>query len=105
MSFKSLIDNWLNAEKPELSRERYAIHLSADDAARVDALAKLFPGTSNEQIIADLLHTGLDKIEEAMPYERGSKVIREDEFGDPVYEDVGMTPRFLELVRQQLKAS
>jgi hypothetical protein len=27
-------------------------------------------------------------------------VIREDDFGDPVYEDVGMTPRFLELTRK-----
>jgi len=103
MSFKSLIEAWRGAEKPELSAERYSIHLPTDDAARVDALVKLFPGTSAEQIVADLLHVGLDEVEAAMPYERGSKVIREDEFGDPVYEDVGMTPRFLELVRQLRK--
>lgn len=101
MSFKLLLDTWRSAEKPELSPERYAMHLSADDAARVEALVELFPGTSAEQIIADLLHTSLDKIEAAMPYERGNRIIREDEFGDPVYEDAGLTPRFLELVRQR----
>ena len=30
----------------------------------------------------------------------GDKIIREDDHGDPIYEDTGMTPRFLELVRE-----
>jgi hypothetical protein len=30
-------------------------------------------------------------------------VIREDEYGDPVYEDTGLTPQFLELVRKYQK--
>ncbi len=35
-----------------------------------------------------------------MPYVAGSKVISTDEQGDPVYEDVGLTPRFTELTRK-----
>ena len=38
---------------------------------------------------------------------QGEKVIAEDEFGDPIYEDAGLTPRFIELTRkyqEQLKA-
>ncbi len=101
MPFKDLLDTWQSDSAPELSEERYAIHLPVDDAARIAALAEMFPGSGVEKIIADLLHTGLDQIEAAMPYVPGSKVIREDEFGDPVYEDVGMTPRFLELVRAE----
>ncbi len=100
MSFKALIDRWLGSEIPTLSEQRYAIHLPVDDAARIEALAELFPGVSAESIVADLLHVGLDEIEAAMPYEAGEKVIQEDEFGDPVYEDVGLTPRFLTLVRR-----
>lgn len=100
MPFKALLDSWRDTPNPELSSERYSIRLPTDDAARITALAELFPGTSPESIIADLLHAGLDEIEAAMPYEAGEKVIREDEFGDPVYEDVGLTPRFLDLVRQ-----
>jgi hypothetical protein len=99
MSFKALLDAWLGERSPELSEERYSIQLPVDDAARLAALAALFPGASPERIITDLLHTGLDEIEAAMPYVPGSRIIREDEFGDPVYEDVGMTPRFLELVK------
>ena len=104
MSFKALLDRWQVDPAPPLADERYSIRLPVDDAARIAALAELFPEIPAERIIADLLHAGLEEVEAAMPYEAGERVIREDEFGDPVYEDVGMTPRFVELVRQKRAA-
>jgi len=103
MSFKALLDRWRLTPPPEMSEERYSIHLPSEDAARIEALGELFPGTAVEQIISDLLHTGLDEVEASMPYVPGDKVILEDEFGDPIYEDVGMTPKFLDLVRNHRK--
>jgi len=38
-----------------------------------------------------------------MPYIAGKKVISSDEQGDPIYEDVGLTPRFVELTRKNRK--
>ena len=35
-----------------------------------------------------------------MPYVAGQRVIATDEQGDPVYEDSGPTPRFIELTRK-----
>lgn len=35
-----------------------------------------------------------------MPYKQGNKVVSFDELGDPLYEDVGLTPKYLQL-RQQ----
>ena len=78
----------------------YVIPLPVEDAARLHALAELFPGQSLEDLLTDLLHAGLDEIAAAMPYERGPKVISRDDQGDPVYEDVGLTPRFGELTRR-----
>jgi len=46
------------------------------------------------------LHVSLDEIAAAMPYEPGPKVISRDDHGDPVYEDIGLTPRFVELTRR-----
>ena len=83
-----------------MTSETYAIHLPADDAARVRALAELYPGVDHERIITDLLSAALEQVEAAIPYVPGDKVIREDEFGDPVFEDKGMTPRFRDLVRK-----
>jgi hypothetical protein len=39
-----------------------------------------------------------------MPYEPGPAVISRDDHGDPVYEDIGMTPRFVELARKHKKS-
>jgi hypothetical protein len=104
MRFKTLLDTWSKQQPREHTDERYSIALTVDDAARLAALAELFPGNDIEQLISDLLSAALDETETAMPYVAGDKVIREDEFGDPVYEDVGLTPAFLELVRKHRAA-
>ena len=98
MTFKALLDSWAEEAPATKTREAYSIHLTIDDAARLKALAELYPGTPEEQIVADLLNAALSELEAAIPYEPGDKVIREDDFGDPVYEDVGLAPRFRELV-------
>ncbi|MDE2304345.1 MAG: type 1 pili tip component [Gammaproteobacteria bacterium] len=100
MKFKPLLDRWKKQSAPVLTAEEYAVRLPLDDAARLRALAELFPGCALEGIITDLLHASLDEIAASMPYEPGPKVISRDEQGDPVYEDVGMTPRFVEATRR-----
>jgi hypothetical protein len=74
-----------------------------DDAARLHALAEMFPGRTREQIITDLLSAALQEVAAVMPYVQGTKVISTDEQGDPIYEDAGLTPRFAELTRQYKK--
>jgi hypothetical protein len=100
VKFKSLLDRWRKQAGPALTAREYAVRLPLDDASRLHALAELFPGRSLEEIITDLLHAGLDEIAAAMPYEAGPTIISRDDHGDPVYEDVGLTPRFLELTRK-----
>jgi len=100
VKFKSLLDRWKKLPAPAKTAREYSMRLSLDDAARLHALAELFPGQSIEEILTDLLSAGLDEIAAAMPYERGPKVISRDDHGDPVYEDIGLTPRFVELTRK-----
>jgi hypothetical protein len=100
VKFKPLLDRWKKDAAPLRTARQYPIRLELDDASRLHALAELFPGQPIEAIIADLLRAGLDEIAAAMPYERGPKVISRDDHGDPVYEDIGLTPRFVELTRK-----
>lgn len=100
MKFKPLLDHWKKEAPPARTAREYAVRLDLDDASRLHALAELFPGQPLEAIITDLLRAGLDEIAAAMPYERGPKVISRDEQGDPLYEDIGLTPRFVELTRR-----
>ena len=104
MKFKSLLDRWRKASPPALTARAYAVRLPLEDASRLEALAELFPGRPIEQMITDLLHAALDEVAAAMPYEPGPKVISRDDQGDPVYEDIGLTPRFVELTRRIKKS-
>jgi hypothetical protein len=103
MTFKSLLDAWAAEKQPARTSETYAVHLATEDAAKIHALAELFPGIAPERVITDLLSTALEQVEAAIPYVPGDKVIREDDFGDPIYEDKGLTPQFLDLVKQYRK--
>ena len=103
MTFKNLLASWAESSQPAKTAESYAVHLSLDDAARIHALADMFPGRSREDIITDLVAVALQAVQEAMPYVRGNRVISTDEQGDPLYEDAGPTPRFMELARKYRK--
>jgi hypothetical protein len=103
VKFKPLLDRWKKHPPPQRTAAQYAVCLPLDDASRLHALIELFPGVTIEEIVTDLLHAGLDEIAAAMPYEPGPTVISRDDQGDPVYEDIGMTPRFVELARKHKK--
>jgi hypothetical protein len=103
MSFKDLLESWRESAAQPRTATEYAVRLPIDDAARLAALSEMFPGRTAEQLITDLLGTALQGIETSMPYVAGKKVISNDEQGDPIYEDVGLTPRFVELTRKNRK--
>jgi hypothetical protein len=104
VKFKPLLDRWKKDAAPARTAKEYAIRLPLDDASRLHALVELFPGRSVEEIVTDLLHAALDEIAAAMPYEPGPKIISRDDQGDPVYEDAGLTPRFVDLTRKFKKS-
>lgn len=103
MSFKDLLESWRESAAQPRTATEFAVRLPIDDAARLAALSEMFPGRTPEQLITDLLGTALQEIETSMPYVAGKKVISNDEQGDPIYEDVGLTPRFVELTRKNRK--
>lgn len=104
MKVTDLFDAWASAKKPAKTREAYSIRLNVSDAAKVEAFARLYPDVDAERIISDLLSLALAQAEEAIPYVPGKRVVREDEYGDPVYEDVGLTPKYHELVKKHSAA-
>ncbi|HKK04185.1 MAG TPA: hypothetical protein VKA17_09665, partial [Gammaproteobacteria bacterium] len=95
MKIRDLLKHWEGTRRPQMTAETYAIHLPIEDAARLHALAEMYPGVAEEDVLRDLLAAALAELEAAMPYEAGDRVATEDDFGDPVYEDAGPTPRFL----------
>jgi hypothetical protein len=100
VSFKELLESWRESAAAPRTAKAYAVRLPVDDAARLGALADMFPGRTPEQLITELLGAALKEVAATMPYIPGQRVISTDEQGDPLFEDVGPTPRFIDLTRQ-----
>ena len=100
MSFKKLLEDWQENAATQYSDEITHVRLSVDDAARLDALTEMYPQRTREQLVNDLVSAALAEIETNFPYVQGKEVVARDEFGDPIFKDVGPTPHYLELMRK-----
>lgn len=102
MMLKELVAQWESHAQGVLTKDTYTVHLQEDDAAKIDALAEMYPKRTKEQLIRELLSAALAQLEESFPYVQGPTVVETDEMGDAIYEDIGSTPRFMELIKQHL---
>lgn len=98
--FNELARKWGQFGQGELTRERYPLKLTTDDTATLAQLYCSYPRLSEDEILRDLLAAALYDLEQAIPYKQGNKVIAFDECGDEIFEDSGLTPRFLRLTKQ-----
>lgn len=104
MKVHELLARWSLESRQREYHHRVALSLDDITLAQLRALDEMYPGHKLEGIVADLLHIALSELEAALPYVPGPQVIREDEYGDPVYEDIGPTPRFLALVKRNIES-
>lgn len=100
MHIKQLLNEWASTARSEEPVIRTTVELPVEQAAMLMALEEMYPGRTREQLLLDLLSSALEELETALPYIPGDKIVSEDDFGDPIYEDIGPTPRFLELTRK-----
>ena len=103
MRIRELAKHWEQNAKGHLTPTRNHIHLDVESAARLAALTEMYPKHHIEELLGELLGAALDELEASLPYVQGSKVVASDEQGDPLYEDIGLTPRFLALSRRHLQ--
>lgn len=107
MKIKDLVKYWDKHARGRLSRDAYFMALSDQHHKRLEQLARLYPMKSSQDLIRDLVSAALDELETSFPYVQGSKVVAFDEDGFEIYEDQGLTPRFVSLSQkhiQRLKA-
>ncbi|MGV8844190.1 MAG: pilin assembly protein [Pseudomonas sp.] len=102
MKIRELIRQWEQTATGRLTKSPYQIHLDLESAARLAALSEMYPKRSTEELLGELIGVALEDLESSLPYVKGSKVVATDELGDPLYEDIGPTPRFLALARKHL---
>ena len=103
MMLKELVTQWESTAQGVLTKDTYAVHLLVEDAAKLDALAEMYPKRTKEQLVSELLSAALGQLEASFPYVQGTKVVATDEMGDAIYEDVGPTPHFMALTKKYLQ--
>ncbi len=103
MRIAELIQRWGKQRHSRTAVRSYTVHLPLRDAARIEALRMMYPSRSDSQLMADLISAALDELEVAMPYIPGNRIIAEDDYGDPIYEDLGPTPQFYSLSHEILR--
>ena len=103
MKIRELAQNWEQTATGRMSPTGYVLHLDVEAAARLAALAEMYPKRQAEELLGELLGAALEELEASFPYIRGQQVIETDEEGNPLYEDIGPTPRFLALSRHYLQ--
>ncbi|NWA03162.1 pilin assembly protein [Pseudomonas gingeri] len=102
MKIRELAQHWEENAKGRLTDTGYAVHLDVEAAARLAAITEMYPKRSPQELLGELIGAALEELEASFPYVQGQHVVATDEEGDPLYEDVGATPRFLSLSRRHL---
>ncbi|HSX52677.1 MAG TPA: type 1 pili tip component [Cellvibrio sp.] len=103
MMLKELVAQWESTAHGVLTKDTYTVHLMVEDAAKLNALAEMYPKRTKEQLIGELLSAALAQLEASFPYVQGTKVVATDEMGDAIYEDIGPTPQFMALTKKYLQ--
>lgn len=102
MKIRELAQHWEQNAKGRLTKTGYAIHLDVESAARLAAISEMYPKRLPVELLGELIGAALEELETSFPYVKGNHVVATDEEGDPLYEDIGPTPRFLALSRRYL---
>lgn len=104
MKIGELARHWQSHATEQLAPTRYQLRLDPEASARLAALTEMYPLRSAEELLGELVGAALEELAASFPYVKGSRVIAIDEQGDPQYEDIGATPRFLALTHKHRQA-
>ena len=103
MKANELVTIWGAPEPPKLTPKQLSIRLPILVAAKISALCELFPKKTKTEIVGDLLTIALDQLERSFLPVQGGECIEPCQYGEPLYEDVGIRADFLRLTEKQLR--
>ena len=97
--FREILKSWIENAADQEQLTSVQVEFRQSDLHKLEALAEIYDQPL-ASITSELLHSAISEIEAAMPYVAGEKVIRVED-GMNVYEDVGPTPKYLQLVKEK----
>ncbi|OMG54702.1 hypothetical protein BJN45_05690 [Azonexus hydrophilus] len=79
MKASNLHDAWASPDNTRLTPKQFSFRLPIHVAAKIAALCEMYPQKSRTQIIADLLTSALDELEQNLPEAIGHPLPPEEE--------------------------
>lgn len=79
MKASNLHDAWASPDNTRLTPKQFSFRLPIHVASKIAALCDMFPQKSRTQIIADLLTSALDELEQNLPEALGHAISEEEE--------------------------
>lgn len=93
-NFTAMLNSWEAKSQQAADRAQVSLSLHKHDLVKIKALAEAY-GLDEATITESLIHTAIKEAESAMPYVKGTRVIRVEE-GEEVFADAGKTPTYVE---------
>ena len=93
-TFKNMLNDWESKSQEASERVEYTLTMDKHDLVKIKAFAEAY-GLDEAIITEGLIHSAIKEAEQAMPYVKGSQVIRVEE-GEEIYADAGKTPAYVE---------
>ena len=85
---------WASPDNTRLTPKQASFRLPVHVAAKIAALAELFPQRNKTEIVGDLLAAALEDVKNSLPSTAGRLVTHKEEVGE-LFEDVGPRGQFL----------
>lgn len=101
-AFKTMLNSWESKSQEASERVELTVTMDKHDLVKIKAFAEAY-GLDESIITEGLIHTAIKEAESAMPYVKGSQIIRIEE-GEEIYADAGKTPAFVEAEQAISKA-
>jgi len=101
-TFKEMLSQWESKSQENADRVEYTLTLRKHDLIKIKAFADAYE-LDEATITEGLLQVAIKEAERAIPYVKGSQVIRIEE-GEEIFADAGKTPAFVEAEQNLSKA-
>ena len=93
---------WSAPDNTRLTAKQVSVRLPVHVAAKINALAELFPNKTKTEIIGDLLSAALEDLIQSLPYDQGRKLADHPDEG-PLFEETGQRAYFRGLANKHYK--
>jgi len=103
MKSSDLHNLWTAPDNSRITSKQFSFRLPVHVAAKLAALAEMYPQKTRTEIVGDLLATALDELVKGMPSYKGASLGYIPELGEEVFEEFGPAIQFWDLADKYYK--